>query len=429
MSETNIASQTLPFAGRAAIVTGAASGIGLATVELLHRQGARIVAVGRGDNVNALAREGVVPVVADVAQEASAELAVQTAIGQFGRLDILVNNAGIIINRPVAEMSLEEWNQVLSVNATGAFLFSRAAMRPMMAAGSGAIVNIGSYACYQSFPGIAAYAASGALAQLTRTLALEAISHGIRVNAVGSGDAVTNITNAIQPDGQAYLAEHGRRRPSAARASGGNRASRSLPGFGPGQLHRRRGGHGRRRHERSHPVIHPLSNLTGVSSMQQQAHSSKVWFITGAARGIGLSLARQALAQGNAVAATSRTLASLQQAFGDKHERLLPLEVDLVDEASVQAAIDRTVATFGRIDCVVNNAGYGQQGTIEALSDAELRRNFDVNVFAPLHVLRHALRTCAHSAAACSTWPPSSASRAGMRAGAATWPASSRWPG
>lgn len=217
MPQANTISQAQPFAGRVAIVTGAASGIGLATVELLHRQGARIVAVGRGDNINALAREGVVPVVADVAQEASAELAVQTAIEQFGRLDILVNNAGIIINRPVAEMSLEEWNQVLSVNATGAFLFSRAAMRPMMAAGAGAIVNIGSYACYQSFPGIAAYAApKGALAQLTRTLALEAIAHGIRVNAVGSGDAVTNITNitnAIQPDGQAYLAEHGRKAP------------------------------------------------------------------------------------------------------------------------------------------------------------------------------------------------------------------------
>ena len=130
--------------------------------------------------------------------------------------------------------------------------------------------------------------------------------------------------------------------------------------------------------------------------MQQQAHSSKVWFITGAARGIGLSLARQALAQGNAVAATSR---APQQAFGDKHERLLPLE-DLVDEASVQAAIDRTVATFGRIDCVVNNAGYGQQGTIEALSDAELRRNFDVNVFrAAACAAPRAARTCAHSAA------------------------------
>lgn len=214
MSETSIPSQATPFAGRVAIVTGAASGIGRATVELLHRQGARVVAVGRSDNVNALVREGVVPVVGDVAREASAALAVDTALEQFGRLDILVNNAGIIINRPVAEMSLDEWNQVLAVNATGAFLFSRAAMRPMMAAGRGAIVNIGSYACYQSFAGIAAYAASkGALAQLTRTLALEAIGHGIRVNAVGSGDAVTNITNAIQPDGQAYLAEHGRKAP------------------------------------------------------------------------------------------------------------------------------------------------------------------------------------------------------------------------
>ena len=77
MSESGSFSRAMPFAGRVAIVTGAASGIGLATVELLHRQGARIVAVGRGDNVNALAREGIVPVVADVTQEASAELAVR----------------------------------------------------------------------------------------------------------------------------------------------------------------------------------------------------------------------------------------------------------------------------------------------------------------------------------------------------------------
>jgi len=124
--------------------------------------------------------------------------------------------------------------------------------------------------------------------------------------------------------------------------------------------------------------------------MQQQT-PSRVWFITGAARGIGFSLARQALAGGDAVAVTSRTRDSLRQAFGEDEARLLALEVDLGNEASVQAAIDKTVATFGRIDCVVNNAGYGQQGTLEALADAELRRNFEVNVFAPLHVLRHAL--------------------------------------
>jgi NAD(P)-dependent dehydrogenase (short-subunit alcohol dehydrogenase family) len=203
-----------PFAGRVAIVTGAASGIGLATTELLHRQGARIVAVGRGDDVEALQREGIVPVVADVAEEASADRAVSAALEHFGRLDILVNNAGIIVNIPVADMRLEDWNRVLSVNVTGAFLFSRAALRPMMAAGSGAIVNVGSYACYQAFPTIAAYAASkGARAQLTRALSLEAITSGIRVNAVASGDAITSITDHLHEDGKAFLAEHGMKAP------------------------------------------------------------------------------------------------------------------------------------------------------------------------------------------------------------------------
>ncbi|KYB45010.1 hypothetical protein AB664_00260 [Brucella anthropi] len=95
MSQTMTTSpqHDLPFAGRVAIVTGAASGIGLATVELLHAQGARIVAVGRGDNVKALARDSIVPLVADVAQEASAARAVDTALSEFGQLDILVNNA------------------------------------------------------------------------------------------------------------------------------------------------------------------------------------------------------------------------------------------------------------------------------------------------------------------------------------------------
>ncbi len=202
------------FAGKVAIVTGAASGIGLATTELLYAQGANVVAVDRNANVEALARPGIVPLMADVAREESAVRAVSTAVEQFGKLDILVNNAGIIINKPVVEMSLDDWNSIQAVNATGAFLFSREAMRAMVSAGSGAIVNVGSYACYQAFPLIAAYAASkGALAQLTRALSLEAIEHGIRVNAVGSGDVVTNITNHIHADGQAFLAEHGKNAP------------------------------------------------------------------------------------------------------------------------------------------------------------------------------------------------------------------------
>lgn len=116
-------------------------------------------------------------------------------------------------------------------------------------------------------------------------------------------------------------------------------------------------------------------------------NSPKTWFITGASKGLGLALAQQVLAVGDRVATTSRNLKELQAAS----ERFLPLQVDLMSESSVASAIASTVEVFGSLDVVVNCAGYGQQGTFEALSDSELRRNFDVNLFAPLNVLRHAL--------------------------------------
>ncbi|CAA9528521.1 MAG: Glucose 1-dehydrogenase [uncultured Sphingomonadaceae bacterium] len=200
--------------GKVAIITGAASGIGLATVELFHARGAKVIAEDRNPEVTKLARDGVVPLVADVATEQAATDAVRLATESFGRLDVLVNNAGVIINKPVVDMTLDDWNGVLAVNATGAFLHSREAVRAMIPASKGAIVNIGSYACYQAFPTIAAYTASkGALAQLTRTLALEVIGHGIRVNAVGSGDVVTNLLNEVHDDGPGFLAEHGKNAP------------------------------------------------------------------------------------------------------------------------------------------------------------------------------------------------------------------------
>ncbi|UUD64648.1 SDR family oxidoreductase [Pseudomonas seleniipraecipitans] len=196
--------------GKVALVTGAASGIGKAIALLLHTRGAKVIAEDQDKAVEELARPGLVPLVADITEDGAAERAVALAIEQFGRLDILVNNAGIIINKLVVDMTRKDWERIQAVNATAAFLHCREAMKAMMPNGSGAIINIASYASYFAFPTIAAYTASkGALAQLTRTLALEAIGHGIRVNAIGVGDVVTNILNDVVEDGPGFLAKHG----------------------------------------------------------------------------------------------------------------------------------------------------------------------------------------------------------------------------
>ena len=113
-----------------------------------------------------------------------------------------------------------------------------------------------------------------------------------------------------------------------------------------------------------------------------------VWFVTGASKGLGKTLVKELLAQGYTVAATSRSQSSLMDAIG-KHDNFLSLEMDITRDEDVAAAVQTAVDRFGRIDVVVNNAGYSQIGTLEELSDEEARRNYDVNVFGSLNVIRH----------------------------------------
>ena len=118
--------------------------------------------------------------------------------------------------------------------------------------------------------------------------------------------------------------------------------------------------------------------------------NKKVWFITGASKGLGLELVKQLLENGDYVAATSRNRAELEKAAGT-HQHFLPLEMNLTSEQSVGGAVNEAIAKFGRLDVVVNNAGYGLFGSLEELSDTESRQNFEVNVFGSLNVIRQVL--------------------------------------
>jgi len=118
--------------------------------------------------------------------------------------------------------------------------------------------------------------------------------------------------------------------------------------------------------------------------------TQKVWFVTGASKGLGLSLVKQLLNKGYKVAATSRSIADLTSAVGES-EDFLPLSVNIKAEDSVAEAVNQTISRFGKIDVVVNNAGYGLTGSLEELTDAESRDNFDVNVFGSLNVIRQVM--------------------------------------
>ena len=116
--------------------------------------------------------------------------------------------------------------------------------------------------------------------------------------------------------------------------------------------------------------------------------TTKTWFITGASKGIGFELVKQALAGGDNVIAASRNIKSLKIAFNIAPTQFLPVEMDIANEQSVRNAVAIAIKQFGKIDCLVNNAGYGLLGGIEESSDEEARANFDINVFGLLNVTR-----------------------------------------
>ena len=196
------------FSGKTALVTGAARGIGQAIACQLAAEGADVALCDlqaewlaeTAAKVAALGRRAQCYAV-DVSQAEAVQNAVSAVEKDFGRIDILVNNAGITKDMFLIRMSEQDWDQVLSINLKGTFLFTKAVCRPMMKQRSGAIVNVASIIGLIGNAGQCNYAASKAgVIALTKSTAKEMASRGIRANAVAPGFIETKMTEKLSED-------------------------------------------------------------------------------------------------------------------------------------------------------------------------------------------------------------------------------------
>ena len=199
--------------GRVAIVTGASSGIGRATAELLVERGALVTVFARSaGKLKSLARkhEGrMLPIAGDVSDSESIERLFAQTESQFGPCEILINNAGTYVDKRIERMTERDWDRVFAVNVRGAFLTSRRAAKTMIGKRKGTIVNVSSISGVigpQKFPGTSAYCSSkAALIEFTESLAVELKEHGIRVNCVSPGSVDTPMWAAVSGGARADM--------------------------------------------------------------------------------------------------------------------------------------------------------------------------------------------------------------------------------
>ncbi len=208
------------FEGLVALVTGGGSGIGLATARLLAAEGARVAALDLDPSAAiqpVAGAEPLLPLVADVADEAAVEAAVAAVVERWGGLDVLVNNAGFGAAGTVEDNPYEEWRRVLEVNLLGVVRTTRAALPQLRRSAHAAVVNTCSIAATAGLPDRALYSASkGAVLALTRAMAADHVREGIRVNCVNPGTVDTPWVQrllAAAPDADAELAALRARQP------------------------------------------------------------------------------------------------------------------------------------------------------------------------------------------------------------------------
>ena len=249
LSDDVTPAQAFSLAGRVAVLTGAASGIGKATALVFAGAGATVV-LGDidGPGVETTAKEiagrggTAIAVEMDVAKRADVDNLVARAVADHGRIDVMGNIAGVRSDGPVVDVTDEEFDRVFDINLRGVFYGSQAAMRAMIRQGSGHIVNISSGAIDSPAPTMSTYAMTkAAVAQLTKALAAEGAAHGIRANALAPGVILSNF----------YACPLRRR----------IRRGRCRPVSGLRGLGHEHGAPGPGRNAHRHRLCHPLSRL------------------------------------------------------------------------------------------------------------------------------------------------------------------------
>ncbi len=202
------------FDGKVAIVTGASSGIGMATARALAREGAQVLSVGRSEEVlRFLVKEiGGTYVAIDLTSLEAEQVVINRSLSEWGRLDVLINAAGIIQSGSIETTSLEDFDRMVDINVRTVFRLMKAAV-PHLKNTHGSIVNVSSVTGIRAFPNVLAYCVSkAAVDHLTRCTALELAPYGIRVNAVNPGVVVTNLHRRGGMDEKEYarFLEHSR---------------------------------------------------------------------------------------------------------------------------------------------------------------------------------------------------------------------------
>jgi 2-deoxy-D-gluconate 3-dehydrogenase len=194
------------LSGKAAVVTGACTGLGAGMAAGLAEAGADILLVDRnpsGETASAVRAAGgrAEEMKLDLTEEGAPAAVIGAAVRAFGKVDILINSAGIIRRAPAIDYGEQDWDEVMAVNSRAVFFLCQAAARNMIPRGKGKIVNIASLLSFQGGVIVPAYSASkGAVAQMTKALANEWAPFGINVNAIAPGYMATNNTKALRDD-------------------------------------------------------------------------------------------------------------------------------------------------------------------------------------------------------------------------------------